>query len=122
MKIKLFFILLFILALSGCITHVFVDGEVRLQIKNESDVSIARLVVLSANGGEDLWISDTIAPGATSRVISGSWVGSFDLGMSVEDSLGRTWSKVRFPSVSLDGGSVFAEISEKDGEWAFKIR
>ena len=40
MKLKLFFIFLFILALSGCITHVFVDGEVRLQIKNESDVSI----------------------------------------------------------------------------------
>ena len=122
MKIKLFFILLFVFALSGCITHVFVDGEVRLQIKNESDVSMARLVVLGGNGDEDLWISDTIAPGATSKVISGSWVGTFDLGLSVEDSLGRTWSKVRFPSVSLDGGSVFAEISEKDGEWAFKIR
>ncbi len=122
LKMKLFCAFLGILLLSGCISHAFLDGEVRLQIENESSVSIARLVVLSDKGTEKVWIADTLAPGEKSGVVSGSWVGTFDLGVSFQDSVSGTWKKVIFSSVSLEGGSLFAKISQKDGEWTFNIK
>jgi hypothetical protein len=110
-----------VLLVAGC-SHYFIDSDVRLQIENDSETSIARLTVDADDGGESVWIADTLAPGARSKVKTGDWVGTFDLGLSVLDSETGTWEKVKFTSVSLDGGSVFVRISEKDGKWFFDVK
>lgn len=109
------------LLVTGC-SHYFIDSDVRLQIENDSEKTIARLTVDSDAGSEIVWIADTLAPGARSKVKSGDWVGTFDLGLSVLDSATGTWEKVNFSSVSLDGGSAFVRISQKDGKWVFEVK
>jgi hypothetical protein len=48
-------------------------------------------------------------------VISQNWVGNFNLKITYQDSL--LLKKHLFEDVSLEGGSVFIQISIKDGVW-----
>lgn len=110
----------------GCVANWIVEGDVRLQLENRSEYAIARLNVIGEDSLSVVWVSDTLFPGEKSRVISGPWSGSFNLELSVRDSLtasGDTlWRQIYFPSKTLEGGSQIAQIAQKDGKWTLKIK
>lgn len=110
------FLLMILFTFNGCLTHWFIDTEVRLQIENLSPYTI-NTVSLSSKDTEDekTWMNTPIAPKERSKVISKNWVGNFNLKITYQDSL--LLKKHLFEDVSLEGGSVFIQISIKDGVW-----
>ncbi len=78
MKYLRLFLCLVALALTACMSHLFVDTTTRLQLENKTDVTILGLDVVSEDGSSVRpWIRDTIEPGEKSRVFEEDWVGTF---------------------------------------------
>ena len=111
---KSFLILTFAIFLTAC-THLVVDSTERLQLKNLSDVSIAKLCVI---GEKDtlVWVPDTVLPGELSFVHEEDFVGTFHILFYAADSAGK-FSPVYAGKLHFDGGSELLKFTKKDGEW-----
>jgi len=116
----------FSLQLQGCLTHWLLDGEVRLQLENRSQVDVTNLAVLGQDGARALWIVDTLAPGEKSEVRTDDWVGTFRLGLSVRDSLDAKgdscWRQVELGTFGLDGGSSLARVRLNGAQWSLELK
>jgi len=116
--VRLFFVSLFLFALTGCLSHFFVDSTTRLQVENRTDAAIVGVDVVSEDGSSvQPWIDDTIPAGERSRVYEEDWVGNF-------------YMRVRFDKkeearvdVDFEGGSLYMVVMEgEDGNIQFKFR
>lgn len=118
---RILLLIITILLLSGCLSHWIIENEVRLQIENKTTYTILSLNVVSLDlSMQKQWIKETLLPGERSSVVSADWIGTFNLKVSyLEDGSVDTLNHI-FESVSLEGGSVFAQISEKSGFWTFR--
>lgn len=120
------FVFLVVLGIQGCWTHWLVDGSVRLQLKNASEVPIQGLVVVSSTGAHQVWIPDTLLEGELSSVYSGDWVGDFRLGISVGDSVDESgdscWRFVDLGEYSLEGGSSLALLHLSHGVGSLQLK
>ncbi len=117
---QLFFLITTFFLLTGCLSHWFVESEVRLQIENKTPYTIVGVSVVSLDSTmQKNWIKDSIPPGERSSVVAGDWIGTFNLGVSyIKEGENAVFVQI-FESVELNGGSIFAQISEKDGFWSF---
>ena len=117
---QLFFLITTFFLLTGCLSHWFVESEVRLQIENKTPYTIVGVSVVSLDSTmQKNWIKDPIPPGERSSVVAGDWIGTFNLGVSyIKEGENSIFVQI-FESVELNGGSIFAQISEKDGFWSF---
>lgn len=117
---QLFFLITTFFLLTGCLSHWFVESEVRLQIENKTPYTIVGVSVVSLDSTmQKNWIKDSIPPGERSSVVAGDWIGTFNLGVSyIKEGENSIFVQI-FESVELNGGSIFAQISEKDGFWSF---
>ena len=117
---QLFFLITTFYLLTGCLSHWFVESEVRLQIENKTPYTIVGVSVVSLDSTmQKNWIKDSIPPGERSSVVAGDWIGTFNLGVSyIKEGENAVFVQI-FESVELNGGSIFAQISEKDGFWSF---
>jgi hypothetical protein len=117
---QLFFLITTLLMLTGCLSHWFVESEVRLQIENKTPYTIVGVSVVSLDSTmQKNWIKDTIPPGERSSVVAGDWIGTFNLGVSyIKEGENAVFVQI-FEAEELNGGSIFAQISEKDGFWSF---
>lgn len=106
--------------LTGCLSHWFVESEVRLQVENKTPYTIVGVSVVSLDSTmQKNWIKDTIPPGERSSVVAGDWIGTFNLGVSyIKEGENAVFVQI-FEAEELNGGSIFAQISEKDGFWSF---
>ena len=78
MKFLRLFFCLVALALTACMSHLFIDTSTRLQVENKTDVTILGLDVVSDDGSSvSPWIRDSIEPGEKSKVVEADWVGTF---------------------------------------------
>lgn len=106
--------------LSGCVTHYVVDGSVRLQLGNATEsCTIESLSVVNSNGEELKWIDETILPGESSKVKERDFVGRFRVRLAYEQEgiLKDTLFQRHF-----DGGSIFLQISEKEGALVIRAK
>lgn len=114
------------LLLQGCLTHWIVDGEVRMQIENRSDVAIAAFSVVDRMGNRSVWVPDTLWPGEKSQVYADEWVGNFRLGLSARDSVDAwgdsCWRFVELGTFDLEGGSSLARIRRSAGSWSLEVK
>jgi hypothetical protein len=117
---RLFFLITTLLMLTGCLSHWFVESEVRLQVENKTPYTIVGVSVVSLDSTmQKNWIKDTIPPGERSSVVAGDWIGTFNLGVSyIKEGENAVFVQI-FEAEELNGGSIFAQISEKDGFWSF---
>lgn len=117
---RLFFLITTLLMLTGCLSHWFVESEVRLQVENKTPYTIVGVSVVSLDSTmQKNWIKDTIPPGERSSVVAGDWIGTFNIGVSyIKEGENAVFVQI-FEAEELNGGSVFAQISEKDGFWSF---
>lgn len=117
---RLAFIMSSFFLLTGCLSHWFVESEVRLQIENKTPYTIVGVSVVSLDSTmQKNWIKDTIPPGERSSVVAGDWIGTFNLGVSyIKEGENAVFVQI-FEAEELNGGSIFAQISEKDGFWSF---
>lgn len=118
---RILLLIITILLLSGCLSHWIIENEVRLQIENKTTYTILSLNVVSLDlSMQKQWIKETLLPGERSSVVSADWIGTFNLKVSYLEYGGVDTLNHIFESVSLEGGSVFAQISEKSGFWTFR--
>ena len=117
---RLFFLITTLFLLTGCLSHWFVESEVRLQVENKTPYTIVGVSVVSLDSTmQKNWIKDTIPPGERSSVVAGDWIGTFNLGVSyIKEGENAVFVQI-FEAEELNGGSIFAQISEKDGFWSF---
>ena len=117
---QLFFLITTFFLLTGCLSHWFVESEVRLQIENKTPYTIVGVSVVSLDSTmQKNWIKDSIPPGERSSVVAGDWIGTFNLGVSyIKEGENAVFVQI-FESVELNGGSIFAQFSKKDGFWSF---
>ncbi len=117
---QLFFLITTFFLLTGCLSHWFVESEVRLQVENKTPYTIVGVSVVSLDSTmQKNWIKDTIPPGERSSVVAGDWIGTFNLGVSyIKEGENSVFVQI-FEAEELNGGSIFAQISEKDGFWSF---
>lgn len=114
------FLVIVVSLLTGCLSHWFTETEVRLQIENKTPYTIVGVSVVSLDSTmQKNWIKDTIPPGERSSVVAGDWIGTFNLGVSyIKEGENAVFVQI-FEAEELNGGSIFAQISEKDGFWSF---
>lgn len=103
-------LILVVLALSGCLSHWFVDTETRLQVVNSTAFPIADLRIIDPSGEHSAihWNTDTLVPGEKGRVISRELVGSFSFAISARDSLcgqDSCWRSRDLGQHEVEGGS-----------------
>ena len=112
------------MALSGCLSHWFVDSTSRLQVLNDTDdCTLLGIDVVGSDSTYKKWIDETVLPGERSRVVEEDLVGDFTLRLRYTKSPdGSGKEQVATESFSLDGGSFFLVIkSEGDSLlWKFK--
>ncbi len=115
MKMKNLFVLVALvvcsLALSGCLSHWFVDSTTRLQVENQSSRTIVGIDVISEDGTRTWqWVTDTIAPGEKSRVYEEDLVGLFQI------QIKTTAGAYPIDEIRFDGGSEYVIFTDdKDG-------
>ena len=95
MKYLRLFLCLVALALTACMSHLFVDTTTRLQLENKTDVTILGLDVVSEDGSSVRpWIRDTIEPGEKSKVVEEDWVGTFKVRVRFEKWNGKSLASI----------------------------
>ena len=106
------------MALTGCLSHWFIDTTTRLQVENATDVAILGIDIVSEDGSSvTTWVSDTIQPGEKSRVYEEDWVGTFRMRVRFEE---RDDAEAE---MEFEGGSQYLVVStDKDGNAEFNFR
>jgi len=117
MKHLRLFLCLFVLVLTACASHLFVDTTTRLQVENKTDVTILGLDVISEDGTSvQPWIREAIEPGEKSKVVEEDWVGTFNVRVRFDDT-----SYVQ--ELDFDGGSRYLVVSQDEyGNVTFKFK
>lgn len=121
----LWFLMLSILPLvvSGCLSHWFLQQEVRLQVENNGDRALHSLSVVSHDTvlANRIWIADTLLPGDRSKVSEGEWVGTFTLGLyeEIPECTGSAcWKWVELGPYRIEGGSWIAVLDRDSLGWS----
>lgn len=118
--LKIAFLLAVAALLSACISHYFVDGDVRLQIGNSTEAyTLERFSVLDSTDAELVWIEEEILPGEKSKVHTGYYVGTFRVKLVYE--LDGAEADTIFKK-NFDGGSSFMKVSESDSGLVFRFK
>ena len=107
-------VFIFAFFLLSC-THWIIDTETRIQVENSTDYTI-NLCIVSKDGQKIAWVSDNIESGKKSKVYEIEWVGKFDFMIRVGDK----WMPLGIHE--LKGGSVLAQISERDGGFEMVLK
>ena len=112
------------MALTGCLSHWFIDSTTRLQVENSTeDCTLLGLDVVSEDSTYKTWIDETVLPGERSRVVEEDWVGDFTLRIRYTKSAdGKGDVLTSTESLNLEGGSLYLVI-KTDGDslvWKFK--
>lgn len=118
LAVKVLFVLVVSVCLSGCISHYVEESTSRLQVENATeDYSILAVDVVSMDGqSSKSWIKETVLPGERSRVVEEDWVGEFTLRFKYTKSTdGSGETLVDTHKFSLEGGSLYLVV-ESDGD------
>ena len=112
------------MALTGCLSHWFIDSTSRLQVENSTeDCTLLGLDVVSEDSTYRTWIDEKVLPGERSRVVEEDWVGDFTLRIRYTKSAdGKGKVLTSTESFNLEGGSLYLVI-KTDGDslvWKFK--
>lgn len=106
--------------LTACISHYFVDGDVRLQLGNSTETyTLERFSVLDSSDAELVWIDEEVLPGEKSKVHTGYYVGTFRVKLVYEQ--GGAEADTVFKK-NFDGGSTFLKVSEADSGLVFRFK
>jgi hypothetical protein len=86
-------------------------------MKNDTNVNIHGLSLVSQNGKVEILVPDTLAPDSTSRVYEKELTGEFRFAVFSEDSL------IDLGVHALGGGSILARIKEeKEGKFTMSFK
>lgn len=108
-------------ALTGCLSHWFVDSTTRLQVENRTSYTFEGLDIVAEDGSSKTWIDETLAPGERSRVYEEDWVGSFKAKIRWQGEV-ESAEKTVF-DLDLEGGSYYVVLSEnEDGSVQLTVR
>jgi len=116
---KRVFIFIFAFFLLSC-THWIIETETRIRVKNSTDYTISDLCIVSKNGQEIVLVPDNVEKGKQSSSYEIEWVGEFDFGVYVY--VGNNWEPQSLGIHRLKGGSVWAEITEKNGKFKMVLK
>lgn len=118
LAVKVLFVLVVSVCLSGCISHYVEESTSRLQVENATeDYSILAVDVVSTDGQSSRsWIKETVLPGERSRVVEEDWVGEFTLRFKYTKSTDGSGKPLEDThKFSLEGGSLYLVV-ESDGD------
>lgn len=114
------------LALTGCLSHWFLESETRLQLENATeDYSIISLDVVALDGSiYSSWIRQTVLPGERSRVEEGDWIGEFKVRVKYTESKDASGDTlVDYRVLDFEGGSMYLRVSASEkGKLEYKFR
>ena len=114
------------LALTGCLSHWFLESETRLQLENATeDYSIISLDVVALDGSiYSSWIRQTVLPGERSRVEEGDWIGEFKIRVKYTESKDASGDTlVDYRVLDFEGGSMYLRVSASEkGKLEYKFR
>lgn len=114
------------LALTGCLSHWFVDSSSRLQLQNSTESkTIVGLDVMQQQDSAAFrtWINETVLPGERSRVHEEDWVGNFKLRIRYTQSADGSGEESQFVfDTKLDGGSLFLIVQDEGDSLAVRFR
>jgi len=105
---KRVFIFIFAFFLLSC-THWLIETETRIRVKNSTNDTISNLCIVSKSGQKFVLVPDLLEKGEQSIAYEIEWVGEFDFMIQTRDN----WEPLEIHR--LKGGSVWAEITEKNG-------
>jgi len=106
---------IFALFLLSC-THWIIETQTRIQVINSTSHIISDLCIVSESGQEMVLVSGSIESGKKSKVYEIELVGEFNFKVRVGDDLEPLGTH------KLKGGSLLAEITEKDGKFAMELK
>jgi hypothetical protein len=101
--LKILSILAILVQTISC-THYLIETETRIRMKNETDVEISNLSLISKNGEIKVLVPETVEAGKRSKGYEHEWVGKFTFVVFVGDS------PKDLGTHELKGGSVEAII------------
>ena len=111
-------------ALTGCLSHWFVDSSSRLQFQNAtSSKTVVGLDIVASDSEFETWINETVLPGERSRVHEEDWVGNFTLRVRYTNSVDGSGEQSKHVFVTeLDGGSLFLVVEESGDSISVRFR
>jgi hypothetical protein len=112
---KRVFIFIIAFFLSSC-THWLVETETRIRVKNLTNDMISDLCIVSKSGQKIVLVPDPLEKGEQSIAHEIKWVGEFDFMVYVGDNFEHLGIH------RLKGGSVWAEITEKNGTFKMVLK
>lgn len=114
------------LALTGCLSHWFLESETRLQLENATeDYSIISLDVVALDGSiYSSLIRQTVLPGERSRVEEGDWIGEFKVRVKYTESKDASGDTlVDYRVLDFEGGSMYLQVTASEkGKLQYKFR
>lgn len=114
-----------VLGLQSCLTHYLVPSEVRLQLDNGTEDSVANLRVVGEGVPTLVWIADTLAPEEKSRVGVQEMVGTFSWVISVRNadcSGTNCWQDVHLGTHHVEGGSILWLLRHDSKNWSIQAK
>lgn len=117
--------LLCCVALTGCLSHWFVETTSRLQVENATeDCTLLSVDIFSDDSTSYVrWINETLLPGERSHVVENDWVGTFRLRVNYTqstDGSGKTLHYVK--KMEVEGGSLFLKVESDADSLVLKFR
>jgi hypothetical protein len=97
-------------------THWLIETETRIQAENSTSYIISDLCIVSAKGQKIVLVPGSIKSGGKSKVYEIEWVGEFSFMLRSGDD----WEDLG--THKLKGGSLLAQITEKDGKFAMTLK
>ncbi len=109
-------VFIFAFFLLSC-THWLIDTVTRIQVENLTNDVISDLCIVSKNEQRIILVPGSIKSGKKSdKVYEVEWVGEFDFEVFVGDK----WKPLGVHK--LKGGSVLAQITEKNGKFEMELK
>jgi len=115
-RVFIFIIAFFLLS---C-THWLIETETRIRVKNLTNDMISDLCIVSKSGQKIVLVPDSLEKGEQSIAYEIEWVGEFDFRVYVY--VGNNWEPQPLGIHRLKGGSVWAEITEKNGIFKMMLK
>jgi len=109
---KIFILAFFLLS---C-THWIIETETRIQVQNSTNYTISDFGIVSENGEKKTLVPEDIEIDKKSKIYEIELVGEFDFRINVGDSLKLLGTH------KLKGGSLLAQITEKNGKFEMELR
>jgi len=108
-------IFIFAFFLLSC-THWLIDTYTRIQVENSTSDIISDLCIVSKSGQKIILVPGIVKIGERSRVYEVEWVGEFNFMVRV----GNDWEPIGI--YKLKGGSVLAQIREREGKFEMTLK